>query len=180
MTGTFTNADGKGAFNGTFTPQKFSAVNGVRKATGVLKGTLTDANGSTLGTVNQTVTDSVSTSNAAAPAACNVLNPVLGPLNLSLLGLVVTLNQVHRTITAVPGAGNLLGNLLCAVASLQNGTGSLSSLSALLIRSSPRSVSDLLDHRDTIAAGRGPITGSRPAVSRIHISRTGQDSHNPK
>ena len=59
-----------------------------------------------------------------------MLNLVLGPLNL--LGLVVTLNQVHLTITAVPGAGNLLGNLLCAVANLLNGTGSLSTLSALL------------------------------------------------
>lgn len=133
VTGTFTNADGKGTFNGTFTPQKFSVVNGVLKATGVLKGTLTDANGTTLGTVSQAVTDSVNTTHAAAaPAACNVLNLVLGPLNLNLLGLVVTLNQVHLVITAVPGAGNLLGNLLCAVANLLNGSGSLTSLSALL------------------------------------------------
>lgn len=133
VTGTFTNADGKGTFKGTFTPQKFSVVNGVLEATGVLKGTLTSADGSTLGTVNQTVTDSVNTTAAAnAPAACNVLNLVLGPLNLNLLGLVVTLNQVHLTITAVPGAGNLLGNLLCAVANLLNGGGGLGSLSTLL------------------------------------------------
>jgi len=31
-------------------------------------------------------------------------------------------------ITAVPGAGNLLGNLLCAVANLLNGGGGLSTL----------------------------------------------------
>jgi hypothetical protein len=31
-------------------------------------------------------------------------------------------------ITAVPGAGNLLGNLLCAVANLLNGGSPLSSL----------------------------------------------------
>ena len=135
VTGTFTNSAGKGTFKGTFTPQKFSVVNGVLKATGVLKGTLTDANGNSLGTVNQTVTDSVNTSATAnAPAGCQVLNLVLGPLNLNLLGLVVTLNQVHLNITAVPGAGNLLGNLLCAVANLLNGsgTGGLTSLSALL------------------------------------------------
>jgi hypothetical protein len=133
VTGTFTNADGTGTFNGTFTPRKFSVVNGVLKATGVLKGTLTDANGTKLRTVRQTVTDSVNTSTtAAAPAACSILNLVLGPLNLNLLGLVVTLNQVHLVITAVPGAGNLLGNLLCAVANLLNGGGSLTSLSALL------------------------------------------------
>jgi hypothetical protein len=136
VTGTFNNADGKGTFNGTFTPQKFSVVNGVLEATGVLKGTLTDANGTKLGTVSQTVTDAVNTSKAsnaaAAPAACGILNLLLGPLNLNLLGLVVTLNQVHLVITAVPGAGNLLGNLLCAVANLLNGGGSLTSLSALL------------------------------------------------
>jgi hypothetical protein len=135
VTGTFTNADGKGTFNGTFTPRKFSVVNGVLESTGVLKGTLTDANGTKLGTVDKTVTDSVNTSTAAAaaaPAACAILNLVLGPLNLNLLGLVVTLNEVHLVITAVPGAGNLLGNLLCAVTGLLNGGGSLASLSALL------------------------------------------------
>jgi hypothetical protein len=133
--GTFTNADGTGTFSGTFTPQKFSVTGGVLQATGVLKGTLTDANGASLGTVNQTVTDSVNTSRAAnAVAGCQVLNLVLGPLNLNLLGLVVTLNQVTLNITAVPGAGNLLGNLLCAVVNLLNGagTGGLTSLSALL------------------------------------------------
>jgi hypothetical protein len=131
--GTFTNSAGKGTFSGTFTPQKFSVTNGVLQATGVLKGTLTNANGTSLGTVNQTVTDSVNTSAAAnAVAGCQVLNLVLGPLNLNLLGLVVTLNQVTLNIAAVPGAGNLLGNLLCAVVNLLNGTGGLTSLSALL------------------------------------------------
>jgi hypothetical protein len=38
---------------------------------------------------------------------------------------------VHLTITAAPGAGNLLGNLLCAVANLLNGTGSLAAIGAL-------------------------------------------------
>src|ERR1035438_4120264 len=83
VTGTFTNADGKGTFNGTFTPQKFSVVNGVLEATGVLKGTLVDANGTQAGAVNQTVTDTVNTTNAAnAPAVgCGILNLTLGPLN---------------------------------------------------------------------------------------------------
>ncbi len=54
VAGTFTNADGQGTFAGTFTPAKFSVVNGVLEATGLVKGTMTDANGSTLGTVSQT------------------------------------------------------------------------------------------------------------------------------
>jgi hypothetical protein len=48
------------------------------------------------------------------------LHLTLGPLDLNLLGLQVHLNQVVLDVTAVPGAGNLLGNLLCAVANLLN------------------------------------------------------------
>jgi hypothetical protein len=134
VTGTFKNADGTGVFAGTFTPQKFSVVNGVLEATGLLNGTLTDANGTKAGTVSQTATLPVNTKATAAadPAACQVLNLVLGPLNLNLLGLVVTLNQVHLNITAVPGAGNLVGNLLCAVANLLNSGGALSQIASLL------------------------------------------------
>src|SRR5437764_639573 len=55
---------------------------------------------------------------APATGACNVLNLDLGPLNLDLLGLVVDLSPVSLDITAVPGPGKLLGNLLCAVAGL--------------------------------------------------------------
>ena len=37
---------------------------------------------------------------------------------------MVDLNQVHLTITAEQGPGNLLGNLLCAVANLLNNNSS--------------------------------------------------------
>jgi hypothetical protein len=135
VTGTFTNSDGKGTFAGTFTPTSFSVVNGVLEATGLLKGTLTNASGTSLGSVSQTAAlpvQTTATGTAAAPAAasCSVLNLVLGPLNLNLLGLVVTLNEVHLNITAVPGA--LLGDLLCDVANLLNSGGALSSISTLL------------------------------------------------
>jgi hypothetical protein len=55
---------------------------------------------------------------AQAPAAgtCSILDLVIGPLHLDLLGLVVDLNRVHLTITGNP-AGGLLGRLLCGVAS---------------------------------------------------------------
>lgn len=52
---------------------------------------------------------------------CPILNLTLGPLDLNLLGLMVHLNQVVLNVTAQGGQGNLLGNLLCAVANLLNG-----------------------------------------------------------
>ena len=56
-----------------------------------------------------------------APEPCPILHLELGPLDLNLLGLRVELNQVVLDITAIPGPGNLLGNLLCAVAGLLDG-----------------------------------------------------------
>ena len=49
------------------------------------------------------------------PNPCEILNLVLGPINLDLLGLVVRTNRINIRIDAVPGPGNLLGNLLCAI-----------------------------------------------------------------
>lgn len=49
---------------------------------------------------------------------CPILFLELGPLFLDLLGLQVSLSQITLDITAVAGPGNLLGNLLCAVAGL--------------------------------------------------------------
>jgi hypothetical protein len=52
----------------------------------------------------------------ALPAGtCSILDLVLGPLHLDLLGLVVDLNRVHLSITGNP-AGGVLGRLLCGVA----------------------------------------------------------------
>ena len=52
------------------------------------------------------------------PNACEILDLVLGPINLDLLGLVVRTNRINVRIDAVPGPGNLLGNLLCAITGL--------------------------------------------------------------
>jgi hypothetical protein len=54
------------------------------------------------------------TTSAVGPT-CNVLDLVLGPLNLNLLGLQVDLNQVHLTATADP-TGGVLGALFCGLA----------------------------------------------------------------
>ena len=55
------------------------------------------------------------------PGACDVLTLGLGPLDLDLLGLRVALDPVNLLIEAIPGAGNLLGNLLCGVVGLLDG-----------------------------------------------------------
>ena len=52
---------------------------------------------------------------AAQAPTCNVLDLVLGPLHVNLLGLLVDLKRVHLTITATPGGG-ILGNLFCGLA----------------------------------------------------------------
>src|SRR3954471_7489445 len=52
------------------------------------------------------------------PTPCPILHLDLGPLDLNLLGLHVHLNEVVLNVEAIPGAGNLLGNLLCAIAGL--------------------------------------------------------------
>jgi len=110
-----------GALNGVFAITSF-AINsaGQLVANGTFTGTLTDANG-----VVSNVVDTVSSviTPAATTAGCQILDLTLGPLHLDLLGLVVDLNQVHLNITAQPGPGNLLGNLLCAVTHLLDNTG---------------------------------------------------------
>jgi hypothetical protein len=45
---------------------------------------------------------------------CQILDLVLGPLHLNLLGLIVDLNQLHLQITADPNGG-ILGSLLCSL-----------------------------------------------------------------
>src|SRR3954452_16897940 len=88
-------------------------------ANGVLNGTLTAADGTVTPLVNEVVSSVIT--NQATGGVCRVLDLTLGPLHLDLLGLVVDLNQVHLNITAQPGPGNLLGNLLCSVSHLLDG-----------------------------------------------------------
>jgi hypothetical protein len=56
----------------------------------------------------------------AAPS-CAILSLVLGPLHLDVLGLVIDLNRVVLNIVGQTGAGNLLGNLLCALTGILDG-----------------------------------------------------------
>jgi hypothetical protein len=133
ITGTILNAVGgvqTGTVAGTFTVQRFATQGNALMAIGTFVGTLTDT---ATGAVQNVVTQlAIPVAPSATTAACEILHLVLGPLDLNLLGLVVHLNQVVLDITAVPGAGNLLGNLLCAVANLLNGPNPLGGLAALL------------------------------------------------
>ncbi len=55
------------------------------------------------------------TASTAAGTVCPVLDLVVGPLDLQLLGLQVDLNRVHLNVTATRGAG-ALGDLFCQLA----------------------------------------------------------------
>jgi hypothetical protein len=119
---------GGGTFTGTLTNIVISNTNGVLTATGNLSGTLKDAAGTTIGTVSNVLVSLAAT----AAGTCQILHLTLGPLDLNLLGLMVHLDRVVLDITAQSGPGNLLGNLLCAVAHLLDNNGPLSGLAALL------------------------------------------------
>lgn len=59
----------------------------------------------------------------ASTASCEILDLVIEPINLDLLGLVISTDTIHLNITAEQGPGNLLGNLLCALTGLLDSPG---------------------------------------------------------
>jgi hypothetical protein len=119
-----------GVFAGTFNLQQFRVVDGALTAIGTLVGTLTTAAGQTTSILRNLA---IPLNPAATQATCGLLHLELGPLALNLLGVTVDLNQVVLDVAAVAGAGNLLGNLLCAVAGLLDG-GALNGVAVLLNR----------------------------------------------
>ena len=116
---------------GSFVPLRFVKKNGHLKVRGLLQGVVhnEDNSTSTFGVmrtmrVKSVNGESLSKADAGAMSAsapCDILHLVLGPLDLNLLGLQINLNRVVLDIVAIPGPGNLLGNLLCAVAGLLDG-----------------------------------------------------------
>jgi hypothetical protein len=64
-------------------------VNGVLTAVGTITGNVPTPTGDVVGSTTQAVSAPVQVS-----ASCEILNLVLGPLDLNLLGLVVHLDQV--------------------------------------------------------------------------------------
>ena len=97
-----------------------------------------------------------------------LLLQIPGGLTLDLLGLVVTLAALRLDISAIRGAGNLLGNLQCAVVNLLDGVnlaGLLSALPALagqagqlgqLLGSLSGSLNDLVAAINDLLGGAAP------------------------
>jgi hypothetical protein len=116
--------------SGRFVPLKFARHDGKVFVRGLVQGVVHKANGNKT-TFAQLKTVRVKSINATPMRAarlgserrvtCDILHLVLAPLNLDLLGLRVHLDRVVLDIVAVTGAGNLLGNLLCAVTGLLDG-----------------------------------------------------------
>ena len=124
---------GGGWFKGrlTITELRLNNEGTALLASGVLEG-LAKPNGSRAVHVSQPFTNqAISLTNADPSAAgfstqthettgrCRlVLLDIPGGLTIDILGLVIVLQPVRLEIFAVAGPGNLLGNLLCAIAHL--------------------------------------------------------------
>jgi hypothetical protein len=127
VTGTATNLLGQvGTFTGTQTVTSLATnAAGNLVANVLVTGTAVIAGVTT--TISQLVTVPVTTS-----TSCPILNLDLGSIHLDVLGLVVDLSAVSLDIVAQSGAGNLLGNLLCAVVHLLDGGASGTAIANLL------------------------------------------------
>jgi hypothetical protein len=131
------NAAGTKKFSGHMTIKRFALQEGnVMAIAKITDGVLKNDDGDVLRRLQDSVrvkfpvalpgtsagTSSRASTMGAGGATCDILNLVLGPLDLDLLGLQIHLNQVVLDIVAESGPGKLLGNLLCAVAGLLDGT----------------------------------------------------------
>lgn len=123
--------------SGYFTPTGLSKKNGDLRLRGLVSGVIHRGDGTTrsfsamrtlpVKSINGSVPGAARTG-TANKATCDILHLVLAPLDLDLLGLKVHLDKVVLDIVAQSGAGQLLGNLLCAVVGLLDNGGTLSQL----------------------------------------------------
>ena len=136
----------QGQFNGTLRITGFGVQNNALVASGIVTGTTMTSTGAVTAVAKSVTipvalptaskaTSTAAAATAAAPAAtssCGILHLELGPLDLDLLGLVVHLDRVVLDLSAAPGAGNLLGNLLCSITNALNASGNLTQIANLL------------------------------------------------
>jgi hypothetical protein len=126
-------------FSGTYKIQRFVVKGSKVYSVGTLKGRLKGRQVKRYGVMlPASLTGGSANGAQSAQATCQVLHLVLGPVNLNLLGLRVTLgggaaaNQpIVLDITAQQGGG-LLGDLLCGLTNSLGGTGILQQLNGNL------------------------------------------------
>jgi len=84
------------------------------------------------------------------PGKCDVLFLNIQPITLNLLGLEVLTSPITIDVNAIPGEGNLLGNLVCSLAGLLDGT--------------PDAVAEITDQLNQVLSGAGvaPAAGTEP------------------
>jgi hypothetical protein len=118
-----------GTFDGVLDISRFMIRSGQLVAVGALNGDLLRTDGTIRHVNNRAVAIPVDL--ARSVGTCDILNLVLGPLDLNLLGLEVHLDTVTLDIIANP-AGGLLGDLLCSIANLLHSNGVLQIITDLL------------------------------------------------
>ena len=120
---------GGGTFEGTISNLVFAYTAGQLRLSGTLEGMASGSGRNTR--VQQAFSDVAATLTEDSHASssgmarmnlqqdvCDILFLDLGPIFLDLLGLQVNLSRIILDINAIPGPGNLLGNLLCAIVGL--------------------------------------------------------------
>jgi len=125
--------DGDKRFRGTLSVVQFQQEGNDIIAIARLKGTLRKGDHGRK-RISRTVRVPVALPGVAglqAQATCTILDLVLGPIHLNLLGLHLDTNEIHIQLTAQQGGG-LLGDLLCAIANLLNGGNPLGQLAQIV------------------------------------------------
>lgn len=121
-----------------------------------------EANGQPI--VGNFVAPSTSNPNAPTMPATEILSLTLAPIDLNLLGLQVQTSEIQVHITAQPGSGKLLGNLLTTVANLINLETANNALNQVL-----DSVVGLVNSVDLsvtgVETGSGPLSSSEQTSS---------------
>jgi hypothetical protein len=126
--------DGKRHFRGKLSVVKFKQKGQGIVAIAKLTGKVTERDGTGRKRVSRDVELPVSVPGVAglqAQATCEILDLVLGPIDLDLLGLNLHVDRIHIRLTATQGGG-LLGDLLCAIANLLNGGNPLGQLAQIV------------------------------------------------
>jgi hypothetical protein len=116
-----------GAVIGSFVIQRFAAINNQLTAIGTATLTNATGTGNIVTTLAQTV-NAITALDPPATGSCPILHLDIAPITLNLLGLQITTSEIVLDIVAIPGPGNLLGNLLCAIAGLLNPGGTLTGI----------------------------------------------------